>query len=310
MSPMVWRYGLVVTAYCLFTPAEVSAGKVVVTWGDTISHVGDVSASTGQSQGINKVGYKYSYFGVFWLNLWTWGGSYCVYEGDRYGEIQPAEAATLLGVSADKLSPLWYRYPAGLLVVTLLNTFGFVTCVVSEMMIEARKTRHIIQLSLNPQYQRALEILETEHAKLAPPVGPDGAAPETTTAIAPEERFRVALEAGVQYLVSRGVDREDARRNLGLWAQAHIKPHQRQAKGNGRIHQRLPNLALKRTPHHPRRFPCYHRSLGGAGPLSWREKGTEEVEGETGTQLVDRETEAWLVSRFRNTSCVPVSSPL
>ena len=61
-----------------------------------------------------QVGYKYGYWGVFWIDLWTHDGTYCLYEGDRYKPIEPAEAARLLGKSEGELSkPFLYRVPLG-----------------------------------------------------------------------------------------------------------------------------------------------------------------------------------------------------
>src|SRR5437667_25085 len=85
----------VVVASALLSPNEARA--YLFTWGESISHIGDSSVKTPQNPGVTKVGYKFSYFGVFWLDLWTSGGTYCVYEGNHYNAIQPAEAAHLLG---------------------------------------------------------------------------------------------------------------------------------------------------------------------------------------------------------------------
>ena len=77
------------------------------------------------------MGYKYGYFGVFWIDLWTWGGEYCVYEGNRYRPIQPAEAALLVGKQQRELStPPGYRFPLGwlilgpLIVIWIIATLG------------------------------------------------------------------------------------------------------------------------------------------------------------------------------------------
>jgi hypothetical protein len=63
-------------AFALLSPSAASAkGIVLITWGETISHVGDASPQARQMLGTRQVGYKYGYFGVFWLDLWTHGGT-------------------------------------------------------------------------------------------------------------------------------------------------------------------------------------------------------------------------------------------
>ena len=95
-----------------FNPGPACAkGIILITRGETINEVGKIT-NPGQLQlgGTVSVGYKYSYFGVFWLDLWTWGGEYCVYDGDRYAPIQPAQAAELLGKPERSLgAPFLYR---------------------------------------------------------------------------------------------------------------------------------------------------------------------------------------------------------
>jgi hypothetical protein len=83
MVSILWR-SLISAATCvLLTAAEARAGRgfVVVTWGETIAYVGDPSGPAGPAWGDGralKVGYKYEYAGMFWVDLWTWGGTYCV----------------------------------------------------------------------------------------------------------------------------------------------------------------------------------------------------------------------------------------
>jgi len=59
-------------------PAAAHAkGIILITHGDTINHLGDVASEyRGAGLPATTVGYKYSSFGVFWLDLWTWGGTY------------------------------------------------------------------------------------------------------------------------------------------------------------------------------------------------------------------------------------------
>jgi hypothetical protein len=73
--------------------------------------------------GFDHVGYKYSYGHVFFIPVWTSGGQYVLYSGDRYVKIGtdagPVSKAT--GISEDKLAkPFFYRVPPGWLALPLV----------------------------------------------------------------------------------------------------------------------------------------------------------------------------------------------
>src|SRR4051794_32452726 len=109
-----WRYLVgVVVAWPLLSAGEATAkgrGFVLVTWGDSVFDLGDVPASSRFVVGADKVGYKYHYVGVFWVDFWTSEGEYCVYQGDRYRTVPLAEAARILGKSEGSLAtPFLYR---------------------------------------------------------------------------------------------------------------------------------------------------------------------------------------------------------
>lgn len=105
------------------TEAHAGKGIVLITHGESVLHYadleGDAKAFAAESTGHEvKVGYLYSHFGVFWLDLWTWGGEYCLYNGDNVWTLTPEEAAGLLGVQVDGLGkPLLYRVPLGILIL-------------------------------------------------------------------------------------------------------------------------------------------------------------------------------------------------
>jgi hypothetical protein len=101
-------------------------------YGDHIIHIGDGGIETVRLYGVRNVGFKFTVVSLACFHLWTWGGTYCVYEpvldGDRltdkYAAISRAEAARLLGKQESDLStPFWYRFPPGYL---LLLAFLFV----------------------------------------------------------------------------------------------------------------------------------------------------------------------------------------
>src|SRR5437879_458630 len=69
---------LIALALALASATGAHAG--IGSWGDAIAYVGDGGHAAwmiGQSQ---DVGYKYSHFAVFGLNMWAWDGTYCVYQ--------------------------------------------------------------------------------------------------------------------------------------------------------------------------------------------------------------------------------------
>ncbi len=64
-----------------------------------------------------KIGYKYSYFSLFFMNMWTWKGSFVLYRKRRYISLTP-KRAKIYKIKLSSLSkPFGYRYPLGLLVL-------------------------------------------------------------------------------------------------------------------------------------------------------------------------------------------------
>jgi hypothetical protein len=218
MMTHAWRYGApALIAYALLSPSEASAGVVLITWGDTVSHLGNVSPQIQETLPARKVGFKSSSWGLFWIDLWTWGGEYCVYDGQRYWRIPRAEAARLLGKPESELGmPLLYRVPLGWLILGPLMVVWILA-----VALEKRKRTGIGQLFQDPNYQCALGIIHEQYGKHA--ANMPGAADqesEERIKVAREEKFRTAFEAGVQHLVDVGIARKEAERNLTLMVQA------------------------------------------------------------------------------------------
>ena len=124
-------------AFCaamLFRPAVAEAkGFVLITYGDDISKVADIPAD--QLEGVKQdtgasnpaIGYKYSMFGIFFLNIWTWSGEYVLYEDDNYWDLGTEGAAQILGTAPDQLKkPLGYTIPPGLVLILVLIIGGVV----------------------------------------------------------------------------------------------------------------------------------------------------------------------------------------
>jgi hypothetical protein len=215
---MFWRCGAGAVASCLLSAGEANAGNgIVITSGVTISQVGDVPHAKRPEQNVTMVGYKYSYYGVFWIDIWTSDGTYCVYDGDKYDPIDPAAAAYLLDKSEGSLSrPYLYICPSGWLLVG-----GLVVVWIVVEMRDNRRASVLSQLFQHPEYQMALQVLNAECAK-APSGGADDTSTEAGWAAAAghEDRHRIAFAAAVQHLVKSGIPWDGAERNLTLIIQA------------------------------------------------------------------------------------------
>ena len=113
----------VATVALTASEAHAARGIMLITHGDDVRHYADLSgeaaAMAAEATGHEvQVGYLYSQFGVFWLELWTYDGRYCLYHGDNVWELEPEEAAKLIGVEVDALGkPFLYRVPLGLLIL-------------------------------------------------------------------------------------------------------------------------------------------------------------------------------------------------
>ncbi len=105
-------------------PAQAGRGLLLITHGDAIKHVADLSpemakfASEEMGHDGVKLGYKYDHFGLFWLDLWTWDGEYCLYAGDTYWSLPPDAAAQIMEQPVESLgTPFLYKFPLGLMIL-------------------------------------------------------------------------------------------------------------------------------------------------------------------------------------------------
>ena len=87
-------FSALVLGAVLLAPSRGEAkGFMLITYGDDISKVADIPPqileNVKQSTGATspEIGYKYSNFGIFFLNLWTWGGDYVIFENDTYWDL-------------------------------------------------------------------------------------------------------------------------------------------------------------------------------------------------------------------------------
>jgi hypothetical protein len=205
-----------------------SAKIVLITRGETIAHVADIPSPMKEKvrEELRKdtgkdvepaIGFRYSYFGVFWIDFWTWGGKHCLYQDKTYFDAPPDFLAALINKSESDLSvPFLYRFPLGLLIA------GGILVLVVIGGIASKASQHRANRLLNdPRYQKALEILAEqsaqEAAKASPPPGPDqpeGTMPPPPAMLPPPSNK--PFEAAVDYLVHEGIPKEEAEKNLAF----------------------------------------------------------------------------------------------
>ena len=126
------------------TASPVLFGKAAVLlgsgyYGEHIIHIGDGGDEAVRLYGARNVGFKFTVVSLACFHLWTWGGTYCVYEPvfennrltDKYQAISKAEAARLLRKEESELTtPFWYRFPPGVLLLPVAFLFGLISALV------------------------------------------------------------------------------------------------------------------------------------------------------------------------------------
>ncbi len=105
-------------------------------YGEHIVYIGDGGNEAVRRYGARNVGFKFTVVSLACFHLWTWGGTYCVYEpvfeenrlSEKYKVLSEAEAAQLLGKKESELTtPFWYRFPPGLLLVAVAFLGGLIS---------------------------------------------------------------------------------------------------------------------------------------------------------------------------------------
>jgi hypothetical protein len=251
--------GCVLTLTSLPLESVAPAGKpvlagipILITRGDTIAKIGDLPAELKIGPFANlAVGYKYSYFGVFWLDFWTWGGEYCMFEGKGFEPLSAENCAKLMNTEVGKLSPpLVYRFPLGL--VSLGGLFAVL--VPLGIMANAREKKEKARIQAlfdDSRYQAAFEIFNRnlpdapQESDPATSTDPDGEVIDTAESSQPatssdatpkpevtpeqhQQQIEEAIQAAVDHLVHNGEDRDVADANfklmLGIVAHANQTP--------------------------------------------------------------------------------------
>jgi hypothetical protein len=185
-------------------PASSSARSLVDFVGVTIGHLGDVDGRSAPQLGRQPdgVGYKYSYYGVLFVDFWRDDGQFCIYKEDQYHVISKAEAASLLGIPENELdAPFFYRYPPGLLGLGFLLTFALF--VYAAMRINRREAP---DPAAQP-YRDALEVFR-ETVRRNQQARADAIAKKEIPAETDP------WETAIAHLVALGVDKAEAEDNL------------------------------------------------------------------------------------------------
>ena len=209
--------------------AEARRGIILITTGDTIKHVADVATEmkpvirevTGSTVDY-KVGYLHERFGVFWIDLWTWGGEYVLYDESEQDlwELDTEETAAIMGTTPDKLStPLFYSFPPGLLAL------GVIGAVCAGLNTLAGKTdpqhdEQIETLLSDSRYEESL-VMIVDHHNQKQMAGSE----EAASGVASQQTFEddaVVFDRAVQQLVDQGISYNDAYCNLNLLRDAAI----------------------------------------------------------------------------------------
>lgn len=184
-------------------PSKAEAkGLLLITYGDSIKHMADVPAEAKEA--ITKdlgpdvaIGYKYSYAGMFWLDIWTWGGEYCLFKDKTFWSLKPEQAAQLMGVKESELKkPLLYSYPPLLMLVLLVGLL-FVAAVAKSMM-DDKKAEELLR---DPRYAPLRDILTGPPADASHPFVAQRAA---------------AVAAAEKHLVAAGVPEAKAKADVAL----------------------------------------------------------------------------------------------
>lgn len=113
-------------------PAEArrGGGIVIINLGDDIMPLRQTSSEPvvgedGSEARLDKIGYHYQRFGLFWVDIWRWGGEYVLYNDDGgtlYAPLTSEELAELGGADY----PIAYHLPPGFLLLLAAGVFGLV----------------------------------------------------------------------------------------------------------------------------------------------------------------------------------------
>jgi hypothetical protein len=166
--------GLPAALVLLLSVPSASRAVVLITRGDTLKELGKVnperlSALTNPAlrdalkpmAARLAVAFEYHYWGIWWVDFWTWGGKFVVHDTSTATvyDISAEEAGALLDGSGTASKPFWYTFPPGLLIIA-----GIIALCIIGGLFSMAKERKVKELFDNDAYVQALNIM-SEHAE-------------------------------------------------------------------------------------------------------------------------------------------------
>lgn len=131
--------GGAVLTLLLAAPSSADAGTLL-DWGTGCVSIGHLPVGPDFPFKRVGLGYRYSYFGIFGLDLWTWDGAYCIYNETGFKTIPDSDAQRIakeFGIGLQ--SPFSYRVPSGLLVITVVGVLGTPVALLRRRMLRNSK---------------------------------------------------------------------------------------------------------------------------------------------------------------------------
>jgi hypothetical protein len=205
------------------SPSPARAVPILITQGETVSEMGQVQPKhRNLPLPAMNVGFKYSYFGIFWLDLWTWDGTWCLHNGNQYWPLNAAQAAEFLGTSESELStPFLYKFPLGLDIIAGIIVFACLKRVLFKP-----PPNPVAEVMQDARYRQAVSLFYQELNRPdapAPAAGPQLDNPEGAPPAPPPDdgdRLKQKLEAAkhiaVNSLTQQGIPQAEAEEKLAV----------------------------------------------------------------------------------------------
>lgn len=136
-------------------------GHILITWGSTGSALAPIpldqreAIATGTAPDV-EFGYCFEHFGAFYLDLWSYGGRYCLFNDKLHWPLTDAEVVEIMGAPPASFGKPWrYRLPP--LLVVLLLWFALM---IAESVRGDREQQELAALLAEPIYQFAVGLMQ------------------------------------------------------------------------------------------------------------------------------------------------------